>query len=83
MKAKKKKAKVYKKNEYERTRDYLKLNFKYPKYSIGFRWLLRARCRYKFDARPVWNAVLIVIEKIVIFDWIIGFLNDIFSVNFE
>ena len=31
------KAKDYNKNEFEKTIDYLKLNFKYPKYSIGFR----------------------------------------------
>jgi len=31
------KAKVYKNNKFEKIRDYLKLNFKYPEYSIGFR----------------------------------------------
>ena len=31
------KAKVYKKNKFEKTRDYLKLNFKYPEFSISFR----------------------------------------------
>ena len=41
--------KIYKKNKFEKTRDYLKLNFKYPEFSIGFRWVLRTRCRYKFD----------------------------------
>jgi hypothetical protein len=45
------KAKVCKKNKFEKTRDYLKLNFKYPEYSIGFRWVLRARYGYKFDVR--------------------------------
>jgi len=45
------KAKTYKKNNFEKTRNYLKLNFKYPEYSIGFRWVLRARCGYKFNAR--------------------------------
>jgi len=28
------KAKTYKKNEFEKTRDYLKLNFKHPEYSF-------------------------------------------------
>jgi len=45
------KTKAYKKNEYEKTRDYLNINFKYPEFSIGFRWILCARCGYKFDAR--------------------------------
>ena len=40
------KAKMYKK-----TRNYLKLNFKYPEFSIDFQWVLRARYGYKFDAR--------------------------------
>jgi hypothetical protein len=31
------KAMDYKNKEFEKTRDYLKLNFKYPEYSIGFR----------------------------------------------
>ena len=31
------KAKDYKKNKFEKTRDYLKLNIKYPEYSISFR----------------------------------------------
>jgi len=47
------KAKAYKKNEFEKTKDYLKLNFKYPKYSSSFRWALHARCRYKFDDRII------------------------------
>jgi len=38
------KAKAYKKNNFEKTREYLKLNYKYPEFSIGFRWVLRARC---------------------------------------
>ena len=45
------KAKAYKKNKFEKTREYLKLNFKYPEFSIVFRWVLRTRCGYKFDAR--------------------------------
>ena len=44
-------AKAYNINKFVKTRDYLKLNFKYPEFSIGFRWVLRARCGYKFDAR--------------------------------
>ena len=43
------KARVYKKNKFEKTRDYLKLNFKYPEFSIGLRWVLRAGSEYKFD----------------------------------
>jgi len=27
------------------------LNYKYPEYTIGFRWILHARCGYTFDAR--------------------------------
>jgi len=45
------KTKAYKKNKFEKTRDNLKLNFKYPEFIIGFRWVLRSRCGYKFDAR--------------------------------
>ena len=45
------KAKTYKNNNFEETREYLKLNYKYPEFSVGFRWVLRARCGYKFDAR--------------------------------
>jgi len=50
------KLKTYKKknnnnNKFEKTREYLKLNYKYPEFSIGFRWVLRIRCGYKFDAR--------------------------------
>ena len=44
------KAKAYKYNNFEKTRKYLKLNYKYPEFSIGFRWVLLARCEYKFDA---------------------------------
>ena len=43
------KAKAYKNNNFEKTSEYLKLNYKYPKFSIGFRWVLLARCGYKFD----------------------------------
>jgi len=46
------KAKTYiKKNKFEKTRDYLKLNFKSTEYSISFRWVHRTRCEYKFDTR--------------------------------
>ena len=44
------KAKAYKNNKFEKTREYLKLNYKYPEFSIGFQWVLRAICGYKFDA---------------------------------
>jgi hypothetical protein len=46
------KAKMYKK-----TRNYLKLNFKYPEFSIGFRWVLCARYGYKFNARVAKAAI--------------------------
>jgi len=39
-----------KKNKFEKTREYLKLNYKYPKFSISVRRILRVRCGYKFDA---------------------------------
>jgi len=53
------KAKAYKNNNFEKTREYLKLNYKYPEFSIGFRWVLRARCGYKFDARVAKAAKMI------------------------
>jgi len=53
------KAKTYNNNNFEKTREYLKLNYKYPEYSIGFRWVLRARCGYKFDARVAKAAKMI------------------------
>jgi len=53
------KAKDYKKNEFKKTRDYLKLNIKYPELSIGFQWVLHARCGYKFDARVAKAAKMI------------------------
>jgi len=31
------KAKTYKNNNFEKTREYLKLNYKYPEFSIDFR----------------------------------------------
>jgi len=50
-----KRLKFIRKNEFEfeKTRNYLRLNFKYPEYSIGFRWVLYARCGYKFDVHVV------------------------------
>ncbi|KAG4102570.1 hypothetical protein H8356DRAFT_1324470 [Neocallimastix lanati (nom. inval.)] len=51
--------KAYIKNKFEKTREYLKLNYKYPEFSIGFRWVLRARCGYKFDARVTKAAKMI------------------------
>ena len=36
------KAKAYKNNNFEKTREYLKLNYKYPEFSNGFQWVLRA-----------------------------------------
>jgi len=62
-------------------------------FKIGFLWVLHARCDYIFDARVakplIWlktivqNNILVAIEKIVILNWNINFLNAIFSVNFE
>jgi len=43
------KTKTYKYNKFEKTRGHLKLNFKYPEYSIGFWWAFHTRCGYKFD----------------------------------
>jgi len=42
------KAKDYEKNEFKKTREYLKFNFKHLEYSIGFRWVLFARYGYEF-----------------------------------
>jgi len=53
------KAKAYKNNNFEKTREYLKLNYKYPEFSIGFRWVLRARYGYKFVARVAKAAKMI------------------------
>ena len=53
------KTKAYKNNNFEKTREYLKLNYKYSEFSIGFRWVLRARCGYKFDARVAKTAKVI------------------------
>jgi len=87
------KAKTYKNNNFEKTREYLKLNYKYPEFNIGFRWVLRARCGYKFDTRVAKAAKMIeedcpercpcCYRKIVILNWNIGFLNAIFFVNFK
>ena len=38
------KAKAYKENKFEKTRDHIKLNFMYSEFNTGFRWVLRARC---------------------------------------
>ncbi|ORX63325.1 hypothetical protein BCR32DRAFT_287845 [Anaeromyces robustus] len=46
------KAKTYKMNNFENSRNYLKPNLEFPEYIKGFRWILRrARCGYKIDAR--------------------------------
>jgi len=62
------KAKAYKNNNFEKTREYLKLNYKYPEFSIGFWWVLRARCGYKLDARDAKAA------KMIEEDFLTGFL---------
>jgi len=51
--------KLIRKINLNKTRNYLKLNYKYPEYSIGFRWVLHARCGYKFDACVVKAAKMI------------------------
>ncbi|ORX81023.1 hypothetical protein BCR32DRAFT_293527 [Anaeromyces robustus] len=38
-------------NNFENSRNYLKLNLEFPEYNKGFRWILRARCGYKIDTR--------------------------------
>ncbi|ORX81353.1 hypothetical protein BCR32DRAFT_279760 [Anaeromyces robustus] len=37
------KAKAYKINNFENSRNYLKFNLEFPEYSKGFKWILRAR----------------------------------------
>ena len=44
------KAQFYDDNKFEETADYLKLCYDYPELSLGFQWLLKARCGYKFNA---------------------------------
>jgi hypothetical protein len=43
--------KAYKKNEFKKTGDYLKLNCQYSEFRISFLWVFHGRCGYKFDAR--------------------------------
>jgi len=68
------------KKKKKKTRDYLKLNFKYPEFSIGFRWVLRARCGDKFDALVAEatdrieddytrTIFLLLLKKIIIPNW--------------
>jgi len=61
---------------------------KYPEFIISFRWALRDRCGYKFDAR-VAKATNTVEDDCqercpccYRLDWNIFFLNVIFSINF-
>jgi len=44
------KAFIYKKYHFESTRRYINLTVKYPQFTLGFLWLLRIRCGYRFDA---------------------------------
>ncbi|ORX78630.1 hypothetical protein BCR32DRAFT_294921 [Anaeromyces robustus] len=53
------KAKTYKMYNFEESKSYLKLNLEFPEYSKGFRWILRARCGYKIDARVAKAAKMI------------------------
>ncbi|ORX85591.1 hypothetical protein BCR32DRAFT_276141 [Anaeromyces robustus] len=53
------KAKTYKLYNFEESRSFLKLNLEFPEYSKGFRWILRARCGYKIDARVAKAAKMI------------------------
>ena len=52
-------SKVHMKSKFEKTREYLKLNFKYPEFSIGFQRALLARCGYKFYVRVAKAAKMI------------------------
>ena len=51
--------KIYKIDNFEKSRGYLRLNLEYPEFSRGFRWLLRARCGYKIDASVAKAAKLV------------------------
>ena len=53
------KAKRYKKNKFEVTREYYKLGLKYPQYTRGFHWLLKARCGYRIDSEGLKAAKLV------------------------
>ncbi|ORX63408.1 zincin [Anaeromyces robustus] len=44
---------------FEESRNYLKLNLEFPEYTKGFRWILKARCGYKIDARVAKAAKMI------------------------
>jgi len=53
------KAEFYDKNRFEETSDFIKLCYEYPDLSFGFYWLLRARSRYRLDARIAKGAKMI------------------------
>ena len=53
------KGKEYINNNFEVSRDYIKLNLEYPQYTKGFHWLLKARCGYKTDSKVLKAANLV------------------------
>jgi len=47
--SKAKKAIIYKENDFGFTSEIRNLTFQYPKYQLGFFWISRIRCGFKFD----------------------------------
>jgi len=48
-KKKKKKTIIYKENDFGFISEIRNLTFQYPKYPLGFFWISRIRCGFKFD----------------------------------
>ena len=44
-----KKAIIYKENDFGFISEIRNLTFQYPKYQLGFFWIFRIRCGFKFD----------------------------------
>ena len=53
------KAKNYIENRFEDTREYYKLGLDFPQYTLGFHWLLKARCGYRLDSKVLKAANLV------------------------
>ena len=53
------KAEFYDNNKFYETNNYLDLCYDYPELSLGFQWLMKARCGYKFDASVAKAAKLV------------------------
>jgi len=49
--SKDKKAIIYKKNDFRLISEIKDLKFQYPKYQLGFFWISRIRCGFKFEIR--------------------------------